>query len=252
MIQSRRDPAPGGHIEESMARSTPLLTYDALVADGTPAQGRRTAHQYVRETLRRAILGRSIPAGSRLVQADIAAQLDVSTTPVREALRELASEGLVQVDPHRGAIVAELDLDEMREIYELRLVLEPYCMRRAAEHITPDELEQAEAFHAEMASGADVGSWVELNRRFHGHLTDACRNARLRTTLHNLQDAAAAYVGLGLHQDPEEIVQGIEDHRRLLDAFQARDPEEAARITEQHLLQATGRLGIPDPLARPA
>ena len=81
---------------------------------------RQTAHEYVREVLRRAILSGDIPVGSRLVQAELATTLEVSTTPVREALRDLASEGLIQFDPHRGAVVSELSGEELQEIYEIR------------------------------------------------------------------------------------------------------------------------------------
>ncbi len=92
--------------------------------------------QYVRSILRKAILNGELTSGSRLVQAELAAMLDVSTTPLREALRDLATEGPVQFDPHRGAIVTELSEDDLHDIYELRLVLEPLAMRQAVDKVS--------------------------------------------------------------------------------------------------------------------
>ena len=85
---------------------------------GAGAAGRQTAHEFVRSVLRRAILSGELAGGTRLVQAELAAVLEVSTTPVREALRELASEGLVRFDPHRGAVVQELSGEERGAILQ--------------------------------------------------------------------------------------------------------------------------------------
>src|SRR5690242_7828107 len=86
--------------------------------------GRRTAHEFVRESLRRAILRGDLTGGERLIQADIAATLEVSTTPVREALRDLAAEGLISLDRHRGGVVRGLNWEDMEEIRKIRHQLE--------------------------------------------------------------------------------------------------------------------------------
>jgi DNA-binding GntR family transcriptional regulator len=96
---------------------------------------RRTAQAYVRDSIRSAIFAGQIEAGDRLVQADIAQQLDVSTTPVREALRELATEGLLRLDAHHGAVVRDLDPVELQEIHELRrLLTRGHAAGGAADH----------------------------------------------------------------------------------------------------------------------
>jgi DNA-binding GntR family transcriptional regulator len=82
--------------------------------------GGQTAHEFARATLRHAILTGQIPGGSRLVQTDLAAQLSLNTTPVREALRDLATEGLIRFDPHRGAVVHRLTQREVDEVYRIR------------------------------------------------------------------------------------------------------------------------------------
>jgi DNA-binding GntR family transcriptional regulator len=208
-------------------------------------QRRLTAHEFVRDTLRRAILSGDLAGGTRLVQADLASELDVSTTPVREALRDLAAEGLIRLDPHRGAIVHEIDLDEMREIYDLRLLLEPHSMRLAVTRITAEELAEAESLQVELDELTnDVGRWVELNHRFHGILTDACRSPRLIGMLKGLRDTAALYVGLGLRASPDHLVVGNGEHHRLLAAFRERDPEGAAAAITEHLLGTMTAIGV--------
>jgi len=99
---------------------------------------RQTTVEYVKDTLRKAILGGELVGGTRLVQADLAAALETSTTPVREALRDLTSEGLIRSDPHRGSVVYEPNAYELDEIYQICRVLEPLAIRHAVEHIDDD------------------------------------------------------------------------------------------------------------------
>jgi DNA-binding GntR family transcriptional regulator len=203
----------------------------ALPLDGQ----RRTAHEVVRESLRRAILTGALPGGTRLVQADIAAQLQVSTTPVREALRDLATEGLIRLDPHRGAIVYEPDLQEVRDLYDIRQILEVEAIKRAVSAITEEELARAEAIQARMDQETDPVLWVDLNRDFHAALADAARSSRLSALLKNLRDAAAVYVALSLESGDDQLAAGNEDHHRLLDAMRRKDAETAASMVVHHL-----------------
>jgi DNA-binding GntR family transcriptional regulator len=215
--------------------------------DGHEPSRHHTAHEFVCGTVRNAILSGRLAAGTRLVQAKLADELQVSTTPVREALRDLAAEGLIRLDPHRGAVVRGVDTVEMQEIYDLRLVLEPYCMQRAATHITEAELREAQALQDRMDTCADqVAEWVELNRRFHEILTDACRSPRLIGMLKGLRDASAVYVGLGIRTAPaHNRDSGNADHRVLLSAFREQDPEAAARAIRNHLYGTMRVLGLP-------
>ena len=196
---------------------------------------RRTAHELVRDTLRRAILRGTLSGGQRLVQAEIAAQLDVSTTPVREALRDLANEGLIRLDAHRGAIVRELNLTEVQEIYDLRKLLEPEALRRAAQHITEEELDAAEALQAQMDVETDADVWADLNREFRATLVKAARSPRLIVILQNLRDSAAPYVGLSLQASEEIRARANEHHRGMLTALRAADAKRAAEIAVEHL-----------------
>lgn len=198
-------------------------------------QERRTAHQFARETLRRAILSGALVGGTRLVQADIAAQLKVSTTPVREALRDLAADGLILFDPHRGAIVHELDVSELVEVYEIRQALEPLAIRKATGHLSDDELDTAAALQARMDRETDPGAWADLNWQFHALLERAANSPRLLSVVKSMQDTAAIYVGHSLKVEPERIAEGNREHRELLDALRRRDADSAAAILRAHL-----------------
>jgi DNA-binding GntR family transcriptional regulator len=197
--------------------------------------GRRTAHELVRDTLRQAILTGVMTGGTRLVQADIAAQLGVSTTPVREALRDLAAEGLIRMDPHRGAVVHELDVDELHELYDIRLALEPLAVRRAAELITDDQLAAAQAIQTRMDAETDPVAWVLLNFEFHAVLEAAAGQHRLSSLIRSVQDSASRYVGHAVQIDPTRIPEGNAQHRALLEAITARDAERAGALLVEHL-----------------
>ncbi|MGH8867471.1 MAG: GntR family transcriptional regulator [Actinomycetes bacterium] len=202
----------------------------------------RTAHQFVHDTLRRLILSGDLAGGARLVQADVAKQLGVSTTPLREALRDLATEGLIRLDPHRGAIVRELKEDEVREIYQLRRVLEPLSIRHAVERMSDEALDEAEDLARRMESQDDPGQWVDLNRRFHALFADASGLPRLQAILESLRDSAAIYVGFSIKLRPERMSDGNEDHRQLLAAFRRRDGDAAAEVELHHLDATVGAL----------
>jgi DNA-binding GntR family transcriptional regulator len=199
---------------------------------------RLTAHQMVRDSLRRAILDGTLPAGTRLVQADIATRLRVSTTPVREALRDLAMEGLIRLDAHRGAVVHETDLREVREIYLLRKLLEPEAVRLAAEAMTPDVLARLEELQVQMDAEVDTVRWVNLNREFHRTMVSAAGMPRLAEILHQLEDNAAVYVNLALRATPgDHFTAGNDDHHQLIEACRNHDGERAAALIVDHLQQ---------------
>lgn len=212
-------------------RGSAPLDFSDVAELGAP---RRTANQFVRESLRRAILSKRIPPGSRLVQAEIARQLNVSSTPVREALRELAAEGLVRLDAHHTAVVNSGDLDDLEEIYALRRMLEPYCIRLAVTRVSDADLSRAEEINRRMSETKNPAEWVRLNAEFHGILTDAAGSPRLSAILKGLRDSASVYVGVRIQSD-EELQASILDHRRIIDAFKARDAESAAATVLAHI-----------------
>jgi DNA-binding GntR family transcriptional regulator len=213
--------------------SQPVQDLTHLATDG--ALPRRTSHEFARESLRIAILRGTLAANSRLVQADIAARLNISITPVREALRDLAAEGLVSIDPHRGATVRQISLDDLREIYELRLMLEPLAMTYTVGRISEAELQQAKDVHERMTAETDAARWVQLNHDFHGLLLQAARSPRLEEIIGRLQDGASRYVALSITSVPVEQDRGNREHRAILAALKRRDELAAVRAVKAHL-----------------
>lgn len=200
--------------------------------------GRRTAHEFVRESLRRAILRGDLTGGERLIQADLASLLKVSTTPVREALRDLAAEGLISLDSHRGGIVRGLNWDDMEEIRRIRKQLEPLAVELFVKRISDDELDRARALAARMAKEKDLADWVELNTRFHFVFHDATRSARLAGILRGLEEGGAVYVAQAQRWHPEIRRRANTEHEALLAACRNRDAEKALEVMTDHAFLA--------------
>ena len=199
------------------------------------AATRQTAHEFVRSVLRRAILNGELSSGSRLVQAELAAMLDVSTTPVREALRDLATEGLVQFDPHRGAIVSELSAEDVHDIYEIRRVLEPLAMRQAVPNVSDALLGRLRRLHQAMLDEPHSVDWVDRNRVFHMAVYETAASPRLAAIIRNLQDASVMYIGASLKHKPGLREEANHGHADILEALENRDVEAAVKALDEHL-----------------
>jgi DNA-binding GntR family transcriptional regulator len=205
---------------------------------GAPAEGLCTAHEVVLQALRRALLTGDIPAGTQLVQADIAAQLGVSNTPVREAIRQLAAEGLVQFVRYKGAVVHKPNFAEIEELYELRLLLEPVAIRKAAERMSNAEIEQARERFVRAVATTDLGDWIVCNRKFHGCLIDGAHSPRLSAIVGSLKDIALTQVWVSIGSPDERmamVATGNAEHAMILEAIEAREGARAARIVTEHL-----------------
>jgi len=196
---------------------------------------RRTTQSIIAERIRIEILSGILAPGSRLMQADLAKRMNTSTTPVREALRELASEGLLHLDPHRGVIVHETSEQELNEIYEIRKLLEPESIAKTVEHITDREIAIARELTLRMDAEADPGTWTVLNNRFHGILADAARSPLLASVVQNLRNRSSQYVASSMRQLAERMRDANLEHTALVEACVDRDVEAATAITLEHL-----------------
>jgi DNA-binding GntR family transcriptional regulator len=196
---------------------------------------RRTAQEQVLESLRRAILGGLLEPGTALVLSELSERLGVSRTPIREAIRELAAEGLVDFDSYRSAVVHTPTVEEAEELYELRLILEPLAVRKSVDRISDAQLEEASALQREMVEVEDVGRWVELNREFHSKLNDAAESPRLNAIVSGLRNVSGMQVSLSLKASPHELERSNREHAEILQAFRDRDADRAVELTEAHL-----------------
>jgi DNA-binding GntR family transcriptional regulator len=196
---------------------------------------RQTAYGVVLGALREAILQGSLPGGTRLVQAELAGHFGVSNTPVREALRQLATEGLVQFDSYRGAVVLAPTADEVVEVYELLVLLEPLIVRKAAERITPEQIAQLKELHEAMCATNEVTEWVPLNRAFHATIHEAAGSARLAGIIGSLMDASTVQVASLLSSGVADLARSNADHDRILKALSRGNVDRAVEAMLKHL-----------------
>jgi DNA-binding GntR family transcriptional regulator len=203
--------------------------------DDSDVLSRRTAQAMVAGRLRIEILSGVLPPGSRLLQAKLAERMRTSTTPVRAAMAELAAEGLADVDPHRGVIVHEPTEGELREIYEMRSLLDPILIEKTVVNITEPELERAVALCDRMEGVAEGGRWVVLNSQFHAVLDEAARSPLLAGTVRNLRNRSSIYIAASLRESPERIAEANAEHRAMVESCRARDVEGALDPTQRHI-----------------
>jgi DNA-binding GntR family transcriptional regulator len=199
------------------------------------------ATDHVLDELRTAILGGRLAAGETLRQEDLAERLGVSRMPVREAIRRLHSEGLVEVLPSRRVRVAALSRAEIEDIYDMRAALEPLAIRLAVPKLTRAQLR--DAAHALEAADdeQDADTFGVRNAAFHLALMNPCDRPRLLNGIASLLDVSDRYQRAAL-RDPEHNARVREEHAALLEAARAGDADRAARLTEEHVRQAGARL----------
>jgi DNA-binding GntR family transcriptional regulator len=219
------------HNKDYKFRRKPL----AKLQIGGLTQLPRTTQATVTEHLRQAILLGQLPGGTRLVQAELAEALSVSVTPIREALRELNTQGLIELDAFKGAIVRMPTLSELEEVYEMRSALIPLSVKKGMAQITPQHLMEAEALLNKMEATFDREHWVDLNRQFHNILDDATQTTQLRQVLHRLSDLAAIYINLSFTEQPLRKEESEQEHRAILQAYQRKDTKVATKLTLSHL-----------------
>jgi DNA-binding GntR family transcriptional regulator len=215
-----------------------------MVFAGRNILERKTVAEAAAEELRMRILSGALQAGAQLRQEVLAAELGVSRIPLREALRLLEGEGLVTIVPHRGAVVSVLSPDEIGELFDLRVLVEPDLIRRAVPHMTPDDLREAEATLAGYKAALehrDVGAWGRLNTRFHLALYRPARRPRSFALAQTLLDQADRYTRMQLLLTEGQL-RAQQEHEALLAACRAGEIDQAGRLMEQHIRDAGGTL----------
>ena len=197
----------------------------------------RAVKQQLADHLRDEIVRGSFKPGEHLRLEDIAARFEVSTMPVREALRELESEGLVTIFPRRSAVVTELTAEDIEDIYDIRATLEAMATRLAVPRMT-EAICQDLASIVEQMDGqlGHVATLVKLNHRFHSTLYAASGRRHLCDLNHTLRYRTQHYLHAYM-DDLGSMALAQEEHRAILDACRRRDAEEAASLVEKHLTE---------------
>ena len=210
------------------------------VEGGGPQGQYRSLTQIIVELLRERIFAGEYGPGSRLNIADLAQRFHVSPVPVREALRNLETEGLVQFRLNRGVMVRELSADEVRELFLIRRRLEALAASEAARLIDGDGIAGLEATLGEMdAVAAGTEAWHALHGRFHDRLTRASGLPRLGQLVGVLRGQMRPYARIYLGNS-EHLAAAQAEHYALVAALRARDGEAIERIVGEHLSRPAG------------
>lgn len=196
------------------------------------APASRTAQSWVADVLRERIIIGNLPVGSRLRQVDIASELGVSTTPVREAFRSLATEGLVQIDEHRGVVVRRLSIEECIEMQELIIVVESDNLLHSVPLMDEATLDEADAICRKMARAGN--RYPLLNRDLHLTLARPSGRRRAIALLTELLTLSALHVPADSSRIAGRREQSNQEHRALVAAARAGDAEGAAHILREH------------------
>lgn len=219
----------------------------ATASDGRRGSGsnvtplsRSTVGEHVYKELRQAIWTSKFKPGERLVIDQLAHQLGVSITPVRDAIRRLQLEGLVTDTPYRGASVAKASPAEVRELFEMRGVLEGYVLARGVEAFTKETLEELGAtIFSGLESAVDAGDFPSFhlhNVAFHERLIEIATSGRIRAALFDVVRNISHYRMLDVRLDRSYMELSQHQHRELLHLLEDRDLHRIEELSREHAL----------------
>ena len=205
----------------------------------------QTRSDWVYERLKLAIVSGELPPGARLVAAELAQRWALSPTPLREAFQRLEGVGLVELSSQRGARVAAISVAEAEEIYELRLILEPWALRRSLEQSDDAHRAEVAAAHKRLVElltpvpSSDERLLLEAHRAFHIALLARCPSLWLRRLTSLLADHSQRYLLLNAHY-LQRVSESMAEHEQLLEATLNGDIERAARVLVAHMHGSLG------------
>ncbi|MBW1722043.1 MAG: GntR family transcriptional regulator [Deltaproteobacteria bacterium] len=194
--------------------------------------------------LRLKIITGEIRGGTRLVESSLASEMNVSRTPVREALHKLALEGLVYSIPRAGYIVEEMSDQDIKDLFETRMAIEQIAARWAAQKITQNELDQLEVnlkMSDEVLRSGLTSKMSDLDVEFHNIIYRATRSKNLFRICKNLSDYTLKYRIVLIHL-PEAAAQTKAHHQNIFNAFISRDPDKIDEAIKAHLSDARNKI----------
>ncbi|MCL0106729.1 GntR family transcriptional regulator [Peptococcaceae bacterium] len=195
------------------------------------------------EAVRDAIISGKFKPGERLMEVQLAEEMGVSRTPVREAIRKLELEGFVKIMPHKGAYVAKVSIKDIIDVFEVRAALEALAARLAAKRITEDELKQlkrAAMSIADLADGHDIHDIeeaVKVDTGFHDIIYKASRNEKLVQFITHLREQMKRFRATSLAL-PGRTKMALEEHEKIVQALWDRNEELAAELSRKHIENA--------------
>jgi DNA-binding GntR family transcriptional regulator len=200
----------------------------------------RNASVAATELIREAILDGRLAPGERLKEEELARELGISRTPVREALLLLQAEGLVDAAPNRGATVRAHGPEDLDDLYQLRALLEGYAARRAASRISAEAIEQLRAScerFEELRSDTELRELVRENLFFHGTILEVAGSARLESMVRKVIELPLVYKSY-VWYSPDQKQISVHYHRQITTALAAGDAERAELVMKEHVFEA--------------
>jgi DNA-binding GntR family transcriptional regulator len=194
-------------------------------------------HEQVVRKLRAMLVEGRIAAGAKLNERELSERLLVSRTPLREAIKQLAAEGLVALRPHRGAMAVQLDEAEVHHSFELMAALEGLSGELAAQRIDDAELQAIRALHFEMLAAftrRDLSAYYRLNAQIHAAINAAAKNPVLTRT-YAQTNARLQALRFRSNQDERKWKRAVKEHSQMIDALAARNPVAMRELLVAHL-----------------
>ena len=198
---------------------------------------RASLHDQAAHRLREMLVEGRIPPGAKLNERELSKVLNVSRTPLREAIKMLAAEGLVELLPNRGAIAVELSEEDVLNTFEVMAGLEAQSGELAAQRITDAELNEIKALHFEMLAAytrRDLPAYYRLNSAIHGAINAAAKNPVLTATYKQV-NARLQALRFRSNQDGEKWKSAVNEHELMIDALTARDAQAMRAVLAGHL-----------------
>lgn len=223
-------------LDRDQSFNSPPAGRAPTVPDG--ALGSAKAHEAY-DALRRGIDDGTYPAGTRLKEVELARQLGMSRTPIREAFRQLQRDGAITILPNRGALVRALETEELDDIYALRAVLEGFCASRAATRMDEAAIAQLAAVNAEFERrvrdpDADIDVLIRLNDVFHGMIVEGSRNERVGDVLQKTI-VVPVTVRRAFWTSAHAREMASVYHREIVEAIRSRDAIRAEAVMRSHI-----------------
>ena len=200
-------------------------------------EGYELLSQKVYRALKTEIIKGSLKPGTKLSEGKIAEQMGVSRTPVREALKELAAEGFVKMNPNQAVVVSNASVEDVQEVLQIRGVLEGLAARLATKMISEEEIKELEKYQKQMeyyTKKDDVLAFSEMDAEFHELILNVCGNNRLIQIRKNLSDQAHRYRIRSLSV-PGRLKYSLKEHQEIVEALKRKNAEQADRLSQKHI-----------------
>lgn len=194
-----------------------------------------TLREKIVETVRQAIINGHLPPGTRVAEPELADKFGISRTPIREAFRQLESEGFITVVPRKGAVVASFSEKDISDFYDIKMVLEGYAARCAARRLTEKDIARMEAVNRQMETAAakkDIRKVFSLHNEFHDVFLAASGNEKLKALVDNMVMQFQRFrILLSM---PGRIEGSIRQHWEIIEAFRKKNAALAASLVEKN------------------